>query len=139
METLTATTLAPLPDFNTVLADARLLSNYYALYMNYFYGVPLPPDFPRSIIQQFPNKSYKLQLKTAIANQTNVVNGYLAIQNEYLKDYHVLYTHYANGAALPPDFPESILKQFPSSNYKQQLKGAIATLQNQVNQEKAAM
>jgi len=140
METLTATsTLAPLPDYNVVLANAQLVHNYYVLYSHYFFGVPLPANFPESIIKQFPNKSYKAQLKAAIANQTNVVNSAVAIQNEYLTDYFALYLHYANGAALPSDFPESILKQFPSSNYQQQLKSAIASLQGEINQEKAAM
>lgn len=139
METLNPVALAPLPDPSVALADAQLLHNYYTLYMHYFFGAPLPADFPAAIVKQFPSKAYKQQLKTAIANETNVVNGYLATQNEYLKDYYALYMHYAYSSDLPADFPQSILEQFPNKSYQQQLKGAIATLQNEINQEKAAM
>ena len=75
----------------------------------------------------------------AIANQMNTVNTYLSIQNEYLKNYYVLYLHYANGMDLPVGFPESVIDQFPNRSCIHQLKGAITVLEHEINNEKAAM
>jgi hypothetical protein len=127
--------LKPLPTFNDVRPHVILNSNYFALYGHYFFGTKLPVDFPESIIKQFPNKSYKRQLKAAINNETTIINDLEGTQKEYLADYYTLYGYYAFSAPLPVDFPNQILKQFPSKNYKQQLKGAIATLQNEINNE----
>lgn len=128
--------LAPLPTYNQVKPEAVTLSNYYVLYNHYFFGSALPAGFPSSIVSQFPNRSYKRQLKAAIQLQTSKVNGMYAIHNEYLSDYYALYMHYSYSTALPVDFPAQILSQFPSSNYKQTLKAAIAQLQDDINGEK---
>lgn len=128
-----------LPDFRTVLTGARLLKNYYSLYLHYFYGNPLPVNFPKHLVAQFPNNSFKGQLKNAISLQTSTVYGLINIQNQYLTDYYSLYTHYCNGVSLPENFPAAILRKFPNKSYEQQLRSAILTLQNEVNQEKEAM
>ena len=128
-----------LPDFRTVLTGAKLLKNYYSLYLHYFYGNPLPASFPRHLVAQFPNNSFKMQLKNAISLQTSTVYGLINIQNQYLTDYYSLYTHYSNGVNLPENFPAAILRKFPNKTYEKQLKKAILTLQDEVNQEKEAM
>lgn len=133
---MSTNTLAPLPTYSEVQPQAVTLSNYYVLYNYYFFGSKLPADFPPAIVKEFPNRSYKRQLKAAIQEQTAKVNGMVAIQNEYLSDYYALYMHYAYSTALPVDFPEQIMSQFPSSNYKQDLKAAIAKLQDDINGEK---
>jgi len=43
------------------------------LYLHYFFGVPLPRNFPESIIRSFPNRSYKAQLKAAIAQNAEEI------------------------------------------------------------------
>jgi hypothetical protein len=122
-----------------VLAEIKQLGRYFELYWYYTSGEMLPFDFPQKHLNKFPDRSYKQLLMTAIANQMNTVNTYLAIQNEYLKDYYVLYLHFANGMELPSDFPESISDQFPSRTYIHQLKGAMNMLQHEINIEKATM
>lgn len=139
MELTTENAIPQLPDFDTVLADAKLLKNYYALYSHYFFGAPLPANFPAAIVKQFPNPSYKMQLKNAIALQTGIVNNLVAIQQEYVNDYFTLYNYFAFGGILPADFPESILQQFPNKSFQQQLKEAIIQLQGKIAQEKAEM
>lgn len=132
-----STTLAPLPTFAEVQPHAILLKDYYVLYGHYFFGSSLPADFPQNLLKEFPNRSYKMQLKAAITSETAIVNNLEGIQNEYLKDYYTLYMHYAYSTPIPVGFPQSILNEFPSKNYKEQLKNAIAALQSEVNQEKA--
>jgi hypothetical protein len=142
METLTLianTPISPLPESGHVLQQSKLLKEYYQLYLYYHYGTLLPAGFPKSIIRQFPNRSYNQMLKTAISNQTNIVNAYIAIQNEYLKDYYTLYVSYVDGDELPEYFPETIISEFPSSYYRDDLKTAIAQLQKEINAEKATM
>ncbi len=128
-----------LPDFRTVLTGAQLLKNYYSLYLYYFYGTPLPTNFPTHLIAQFPNMAFKGQLKNAISLQTSTVYGLMNIQNQYLVDYYSLYTHYSNGSKLPSNFPKAILDKFPSKNHQKELRKAIVTLQNEVLKEKEAM
>lgn len=131
--------LKPLPTYNDVRPHVVLNMQYYLLYGYYFFEIPLPSDFPKSIISQFPNKSYKRQLKAAINMQTSKINDLEGIQNDYLSDYYVLYLHYANGVKLPVDFPQQILSQFPSKSYKEQLKKSISNLQTEINNEKAKL
>ncbi len=139
MELLADIRLSPLPDAKMVLDEVRALESYFELYWHYSRGEMLSFDFPQRHLNKFPDRSYKQLLMTAIANQMNTINTYLAIQNEYLKNYYVLYLHYANGMDIPTDFPESIIDQFPSRSYIHQLKGAITTLQHNINNEKSAM
>lgn len=139
MEFTAQNTIPQLPDVTAVMNDAALLKNYYALYSHYFFGAPLPANFPDSIVEQFPNTSYKMQLKNAIAAQTTVVNGLIAIQQDYVSDYFTLYNNFAFDAALPANFPESILQQFPNKSFQQQLKTAIIELQGAIAREKAEM
>ncbi|WP_343634180.1 hypothetical protein [Fluviicola sp.] len=136
---LTDVTLSPLPDAKTVLEEIRDLESYFELYWHFSRGELLPFDFPQKHLNQFPDRTYKQLLMTAIANKMNTVNTYLAIQNEYLKNYYVLYLHYANGMDIPSDFPELIIDQFPSRSYIHQLKGAISILQQEINTERTAM
>lgn len=139
METDTALRISPIPESKMVLTEIRLLGRYFELYWCFTQGDSLPFDFPQEQLNEFPDRSYKQLLMTAIANKMNTINTYLAIQNEYLKDYYVLYLHYANGMDIPSDFPESILDQFPTRSYIHQLKGAITNLQKDINTEKANM
>lgn len=136
---LTDLRLSPLPDSKTVLEEIRDLESYFELYWHFSRGELLPFDFPQKHLNKFPDRSYKQLLMTAIANKMNTVNTYLAIQNEYLKNYYVLYLHYANGMDIPSDFPELIIDQFPSRSYIHQLKGAISLLQQEINTERTAM
>ena len=46
--------------------------------------------------------------------------------------------NFAYSVPLPTGFPECIQEQFPNKSYKEQLKAAIAALQQEVNHEKAA-
>lgn len=139
METLTDRYISPIPESKMVLSEIRVLDCYFELYGYFSKGELLPFDFPQKYLDQFPDRSYKQLLMTAIANQMNTVNTYMAIQNEYLKNYYVLYLHYANGMDIPLDFPESILDQFPNRSYIHQLKGAINTLQYEINYEKISL
>ena len=139
MKSAVAGSFPLLPDFRTVLTGAKLLRNYYLLYLYHFHGNPLPENFPTHLVTQFPDNSYKGQLKNAISLQTFTVYGLINIQNQYLSDYYSLYTHYTKGVSLREDFPAVILRRFPNESYKKQLKSAIQTLQNEVNQEKEAM
>jgi len=131
--------LSPLPDPKMVFGEIKELESYFELYRHFSRGELLPFDFPQKHLNKFPDRSYKQLLMTAIANKMNTVNTYLAIQNEYLKNYYVLYLHYANGMDIPLDFPESITNQFPNRSYIHQLKGTINTLQQEINNERAAM
>lgn len=139
MEILTDRRLSPIPDSKMVLAEIRNLGYYFELYWYYSNGEMLSFDFPQKHLNKFPDRSYKQLLMNAIANQMNTVNTYLSIQNEYLKNYYVLYLHYANGMDLPSGFPESVMDQFPNRSWIHQLKGAITTLQHEIDNEKAAM
>lgn len=139
METLTDIRLSPIPDSKMVLAEISVLGCYFDLYWHFSNGERLPFDFPQTYLNKFPDRSYKQLLMTVIANQMNTINTYIAIQNEYLKDYYALYLHYANGMDLPSDFPESVLDLFPNRSYIHQLKGAITMLQQEINIEKATM
>jgi hypothetical protein len=139
MELHTDMQLSPLPESKTVLSEIGILSAYFELYWHYSNGEMLRLDFPQKYLNKFPERAYKQLLMTEIANKMNTVNAYIAIQNEYLKDYYVLYLHYANGMDIPADFPETIIDQFPSRSYIHQLKGAITALQLEINNEKAAM
>ena len=139
MELVTDMKLSPLPDSKMVLSEIGVLSAYFELYWYYSNGEMLRFDFPQKHLNKFPDRSYKQLLMTAIANQMNSINTWMAIQNEYLKDYYVLYLHYANGMDIPADFPETITDQFPGRSFIHQLKGAITTLQQEINNEKAAM
>jgi hypothetical protein len=139
METLADRRLSPIPDSKMVLAEIRNLECYFELYRHYSNGGMLSFDFPQKHLNRFPDRSYKQLLMTAIANQMNTVNTYISIQNEYLKNYYVLYLHYANGMDIPSDFPESVTDQFPNRSCIHQLKGAINTLQQDINNEKAMM
>lgn len=139
MEILTEIKLSPIPDSKMVLAEIRMLERYFELYGHYSNGDMLPFDFPQRQLDKFPDRSYKQLLMTAIANQMNTVNTYIAIQNEYLKNYYVLYLHYANGMDIPSNFPESIIDQFPNRSCIHQLKAAINNLQLEINNEKTAM
>lgn len=131
--------LSPLPDAKMVLGEIRELESYFELYWHFSRGEMLSFDFPQKHLNKFPDGSYKQLLMTAIANKMNTVNTYLAIQNEYLKNYYVLYLHYANGMDIPSDFPESVIDQFPNRSFIHQLKSAINTLQHEINNERAAM
>lgn len=128
-----------LPDASAVMKDAQQLRNYYALYSHYFFGATLPPNFPGTVVSQFPNPSYKMQLKNAIAVQTGIVNDWISIQQDYVSNYFTLYNHFAFDAGLPADFPESILQQFPNKSFQQQLKTAIIELQGTIAREKSEM
>lgn len=139
MEQTSESTIPRLPDAAAVLIDATLLRNYYTLYSHYFFGAPLPANFPGSIVNQFPNPSYKMQLKNAIAVQTSIVNDLISIQQDYVSYYFTLYNFFAFDAALPAGFPESILQQFPNKSFQQQLKTAIIELQGVIAREKAEM
>ena len=139
MELLTDISLSPIPEPKLVLSEIGVLGCYFELYLHYSRGEQLRFDFPQKFLNQFPDRSYKQLLMTAIANQMNTVNTYLAIQTEYLKNYYALYLHYANGMDMPSDFPESILDLFPSRTYIHQLKSAIVMLQQEMNTEKAAL
>lgn len=132
---MATTALQPIPTYQEVRPAAVLLSNLHALYGHYFFGSPLPAGFPESIINEFPNKSYKRQLKDAIAAQQTVVTNMETIQKQYLIDYNTLYLYYAYSVKLPIDFPQSILAEFPSKNYQQQLKEAMIELQNEMLKE----
>lgn len=123
------------PTLENVSSYQTKLKFYYDLYNFYFFGAPLPADFPPSIQKQFPNRSYKAQLKAAIVATTNEVDELVSLQREYLTDYYALYMHYSYSTALPKNFMQCILQQFPNKSYKAQLKAAIATLQGIVNQE----
>jgi hypothetical protein len=136
---LTDIRLSPLPDAKLVLDDIKDLEAYLELYWHFSRGENLPFDFPQKHLNKFPDRSYKQLLMTDIANKMNTINTYLAIQNEYLKNYYVLYLHYANGMDIPSDFPEEIIDQFPSRTYIHQLKGAMNILQQEINSERAAM
>ncbi|WP_294669777.1 hypothetical protein [uncultured Fluviicola sp.] len=136
---LTDIRLSPLPDAKLVLDDIKDLEAYLELYWHFSRGEILPFDFPQKHMNRFPDRSYKQLLMTDIANKMNTINTYLAIQNEYLKNYYVLYLHYANGMDIPSDFPEEIIDQFPSRTYIHQLKGAMTVLQQEINSERAAM
>lgn len=124
------------PSFEEVREAQITLKDYYTLYMHYAYSTKLPTDFPESILKEFPNKSYKRELKGAIIRQTAIVKILEEEQNNYLHDYYTLYMHYAYSTKLPEDFPECVLAQFPSKNYKGELKQAIINLQNAINKEK---
>ncbi|MNK51221.1 hypothetical protein D3C87_701170 [compost metagenome] len=139
MESTTGNTIPPLPDASAVMKEATLLKNYYALYSHYFFEAPLAANFPESIVKQFPNPSYKVQLKNAIASQTVVVNNLISIQQDYISDYFTLYNYFAFGGTLPATFPESIFQQFPNKSFQQQLKTAIIELQGNIAREKAEM
>lgn len=139
METLTDISLSPIPESKMVLSEIRVLGCYFELYWHFSQGENLRFDFPQKHLDQFPDRSYKQLLMTAIANQMNTINTYIAIQNEYLKNYYVLYLHYANGMDIPEDFPESIMDLFPSRTYIHQLKSAISMLQLDINNEKRTM
>jgi hypothetical protein len=139
METLADIRLSPIPESKMILSEIRVLGCYFELYWHFSQGEILRFDFPQKQLNQFPDRSYKQLLMTAIANQMNTINTYIAIQNEYLKNYYVLYLHYANGMDLPSEFPESIIDLFPSRSYIHQLKGAINMLQQEINNEKATM
>nr|WP_294858649.1 hypothetical protein [uncultured Fluviicola sp.] len=139
METLTDISLSPIPESKMVLSEIRVLGCYFELYWHFSQGEKLRFDFPQKHLDRFPDRSYKQLLMTAIANQMNMINTYMAIQNEYLKNYYVLYLHYANGMDIPADFPESIIDLFPSRTYIHQLKSAINMLQFEINNEKAMM
>jgi hypothetical protein len=136
---LTDIRLSPLPDAKLVQGEIKDLESYLELYGHFSRGEMLPFDFPQKHLNKFPDRSYKQLLMTGIANKMNTVNTYLAIQNEYLKNYYVLYLHYANGMDIPSDFPETIIDQFPSRSYIHQLKGAITQLQHEINIERTAM
>ena len=136
---LTDIRLSPLPDAKLVLDDIKDLEAYLELYWHFSRGENLPFDFAQKHLNKFPDRSYKQLLMTDIANKMNTINTYLAIQNEYLKNYYVLYLHYANGMDIPSDFPEEIIDQFPSRTYIHQLKGAMNILQQEINSERAAM
>ena len=136
---LTDIRLSPLPDARQVLDDIKDLEAYLELYWHFSRGEILRFDFPQKHLNRFPDRSYKQLLMTDIANKMNTINTYMAIQNEYLKNYYVLYLHYANGMDIPSDFPEEIIDQFPSRNYIHQLKGAMTVLQQEINSERAAM
>jgi hypothetical protein len=127
METLADRRLSPIPDSKMVLAEIRNLECYFELYGHYSNGGMLSFDFPQKHLNRFPDRSYKQLLMTAIANQMNTVNTYISIQ------------HYANGMDIPSDFPESVTDQFPNRSCIHQLKGAINTLQQDINNEKAMM
>ena len=139
MELLTDIRLSPLPDAKKVLTEIRDLEAYFELYWHYSRGEMLPFHFHEKYLNKFPDRSHKQLLMTEITNKMNTINTYLAIQNEYLKNYYVLYLHYANGMDIPSDFPELIIDQFPSRSYIHQLKGAINILQQEINNERAAM
>ena len=139
MELTNENTIPQLPDFDAVMADSKLLRNYYALYAHYFFGASLQANFPAAIVKQFPNPSYKMQLKNVIAAQTGIVNNLVSIQQEYVNNYFTLYNYFAFGGTLPSDFPKSILQQFPNKSFQQQLKAAIIQLQGRIAQEKAEM
>lgn len=136
---LTDIRLSPLPDAKLVLGEIKDLESYMELYWHFSRGEMLSFDFPQKHLNKFPDRSYKQLLMTDIANKMNTINTYLAIQNEYLKNYYVLYLHYANGMDIPSDFPEEIIDQFPSRTYIHQLKGAMNILQQEINSERAAM
>lgn len=139
MELLTDTRLSPLPESKMILAEIRILGYYFELYWHFSNGEMLPFDFPQKYLDEFPNRSYKQLLMTAIANKMNSINTYMAIQNDYLKNYYILYLHFANGMDIPSDFPDAIIDQFPNRGYIHQLKGAITTLQHEINIEKQTM
>lgn len=132
-----STTLPPLPSESQARAAFVLLTELHQLYGHYFFGQPLPANFPQSILNSYPNKSYKMQLKAAIVGAQANWNTLDGIQSQYLQDYYSLYCHYFFGQPLPPNFPESILNQFPAKSYKQELKNAIAQLTAEMNNEKA--
>ncbi len=139
MELLTDIRLSPLPETKTVLAEIEDLTCYLELYWHFSRGEMLPFHFPQKHLNRFPERSYKQMLMTEIANTMNTINMYLAIQNEYLKNYYALYLHYANGMDLPSDFPEAVMDQFPSRTYIHQLKSAITMLQQEITNERTAM
>jgi hypothetical protein len=139
MEIFTDKEISPIPETRMVLTEIRVLGRYFELYWHFSQGEILPFDFPQKQLNEFPDRSYKQLLMTAIANKMNTINTYLAIQNEYLKNYYVLYLHYANGMDIPSEFPETIIDLFPSRSYIHQLKGAITTLQMDINNEKTEM
>lgn len=132
-------TLPALPSYDQVRPVYVRLVELHQLYGFYFFGQKLPTDFPQSIINEFPSKAYKIQLKSAIASSQNEWNTLEGIQNKYLTDYYALYGHYFFSQKLPADFPESIIKQFPNDSYKRQLKAAISGLTDEINREKAAV
>jgi hypothetical protein len=139
MELLTDIRLSPLPETKIVLAEIKDLESYFELYWHFLRGEMLPFHFPQKHLNKFPDRSYKQMLMTEIANTMNTVNMYLAIQNEYLKNYYALYLHYANGMDLPSDFPEMVMDQFPSRTYIHQLKSAITMLQQEITNERTAL
>ena len=139
MELLTDIRLSPLPDTKIVLAEIKDLESYFELYWHFSRGEMLSFHFPQKHLNKFPDSSYKQMLMTQIANTINTVNMYLAIQNEYLKNYYALYLHYANGMDLPSDFPEMVMDQFPSRTYIHQLKNAMNMLQQEITNEKAVL
>jgi|GEM_PF-4852632 len=124
------------PSYDTVKNDQTMLGDYYLLYNHYAYGVVLPVNFPIAILKQFPNKSYKQQLKAAIVTLTATVNNLIADQQAYLNHYNTLYLNFAYDVPLPTDFPECIAQQFPNKSYKDQLKSAMVTLLGEINNEK---
>lgn len=50
------------------------MRNYNTLYMHYVGVVELPTDFPRTILEQFPNSSYKQILRSEIAALQYIIN-----------------------------------------------------------------
>lgn len=60
---------------NTYLAiQTEYLKNYYALYLNYANGMDMPSDFPESILDLFPSRTYIHQLKSAIVMLQQEIN-----------------------------------------------------------------
>lgn len=139
MELLNEIRLSPLPETKMVLGEIKDLGAYFELYMHFSKGELLPFDFPQKHLDKFPDRSYKQLLMMEITNKMNAINTYMAIQNEYLKNYYVLYLHYANGMDIPLDFPEAIIDQFPNRSYIHRLKGAITMLQLEINNERDAI
>lgn len=133
--TIEAISAASLPDSETMLAKALLLRNYYELYVHHTNGTSLPEHFPKSLLDAFPTKLYRRQLKTAMINLQHTYQQLQALQNEYLSDYFTLYMHYTYHTDLPEDFPQTILDAFPTSASKDELQAAIASLQEQIRKE----
>lgn len=52
---------------NSRSKSSSIWKSYYTLYMHYAYGTPMPFYFPKAILDEFPDRSYREELKKAIA------------------------------------------------------------------------
>lgn len=55
------------------------MREYNTLYMHYACGIELPTDFPETILEQFPDESYKQLLKSEIAALQYIINHAKAV------------------------------------------------------------